>query len=236
MRNHFLRAAAGRDTGIVTSGLVLYLDAGDSNSYPGSGTAWYDLSAEGNNGTLTGATYSSADGGSIAFDGANDYVTISNDIRSDVGEFLATVSNQFSISTWFKPDVTDIGRNAIFTKAAGYGSAGNVYLEYSGIRLSAVIRGSATDNFYTSLTSTWHELAVTWDGTTFKAYVNGSFVSNLSVGTATSQDVAFLLGNSSNLGEDFEGNISIALVYDKALTASEVQKNFDVYKDRYGLS
>ena len=54
---------------MVTDGLVLCLDAANTKSYPGSGTTWSDL-IESNNGTLVnGPTYSSADGGSIVFDG-----------------------------------------------------------------------------------------------------------------------------------------------------------------------
>jgi len=61
---------------IVENGLVLYLDAANRRSYPGSGTTWFDLSGNGNNGTLTnGPTFDSANGGSISFDGVNDYVT-----------------------------------------------------------------------------------------------------------------------------------------------------------------
>ena len=62
---------------IVTNGLVLCLDAGNTKSYPGSGTAWTDLSGRGNNGTLTnGPTYSSTNGGSVVFDAVDDYVTV----------------------------------------------------------------------------------------------------------------------------------------------------------------
>ena len=64
---------------IVSSGLVLHLDAGNASSYPGSGTTLTDLSGSGNNGTLVnGPTYSSANGGSLSFDGVNDYVSVSN--------------------------------------------------------------------------------------------------------------------------------------------------------------
>ena len=57
-------------TDIVTNGLVLFLDANNTNSYPGSGTSWYDLSGNGNTGTLTnGPTFSSVNGGTIVFDG-----------------------------------------------------------------------------------------------------------------------------------------------------------------------
>ena len=66
---------------IVTNGLVLYLDAANKKSYPGSGTTWTDLSGNNNTGTLTnGPTFDSNNGGSIVFDGTNDYVsnTMSN--------------------------------------------------------------------------------------------------------------------------------------------------------------
>ena len=60
---------------IVENGLVLHLDAADTNSYPGSGTLWTDLSGNGNNGTLTnGPAYSSNNKGYFSFDGTDDYV------------------------------------------------------------------------------------------------------------------------------------------------------------------
>lgn len=61
---------------IVTNGLVLHLDAGDTASYPVTGTTWTDLSGNGNNGTLVnGVGYNSANGGSLVFDGVNDRVS-----------------------------------------------------------------------------------------------------------------------------------------------------------------
>ena len=44
---------------IVTDGLVVHYDAANTKSYPGSGTAWKDLSGKGNNGTIYGATFGS---------------------------------------------------------------------------------------------------------------------------------------------------------------------------------
>ena len=62
---------------IVTNGLVLCVDAANPRSYPGAGTAWTDLSKQGNNGTLTnGPTFDSANGGSILLDGSDDYVEV----------------------------------------------------------------------------------------------------------------------------------------------------------------
>ena len=64
---------------IVKDGLVLDLDAAKRDSYPGSGTFWKDISGGGGNGTLiNGPTFSSGNGGSIVFDGVDDYVNIPN--------------------------------------------------------------------------------------------------------------------------------------------------------------
>ena len=66
---------------IITQNLVLCLDAANSKSYPGSGTTWYNLIPGGVNGTLTnGPTYSSANGGVIALDGVNDYISLTNSL------------------------------------------------------------------------------------------------------------------------------------------------------------
>ena len=220
---------------IVTDGLVLSLDAANTKSYPGSGTTWTDLSGEGYDGTISGATYTSGVDGYFDFDGTNDLVTVNSSIRTAVGEFLATSSNSFSISVWFEPTTSDTSSNTMFSKANGYGTAGNIILGYDGTNLLSVIRGTSTNNFYTSLTSTWHEVAICWDGTTFKSYVNGSFVSNLSVGSATSQDTDVKIGNSGNGNEPFNGKISNVKVYTKALSASEIQQNYNALRGRYGI-
>ena len=81
---------------IVTSGLVLNLDAANMKSYPRSGTTWRDLSGLGNNGTLTnGPTFNSQNGGSIVFDGVDDYASINNTI----GNFG---TSDFTINFFFK--------------------------------------------------------------------------------------------------------------------------------------
>jgi hypothetical protein len=86
--------------GIVTDGLVLSLDAANKKSYPGSGTAWTDLSGAGKSGTLTnGPVFSSDNVGIIDFDGSNDYIQLQSD-------GTGTFNNQiFSLGMWFKVDV-----------------------------------------------------------------------------------------------------------------------------------
>jgi hypothetical protein len=71
---------------LVQNGLVLALDAADKNSYRGTGTTWSDLSGNNNTGTLTnGPTFNGGNGGSIVFDGVDDY--------ADFGNVLASLTN-----------------------------------------------------------------------------------------------------------------------------------------------
>ena len=85
----------GSSSGIVSSGLLMHLDAGNSSSYSGSGTTWSDLSGNGNHATLiNGPTYSSADGGALDFDGSNDYATAS----------LLMPSRPYTASVWINHD------------------------------------------------------------------------------------------------------------------------------------
>ena len=83
---------------IVTSGLVLSLDAGNSSSYPGTGTTWTDLSGSVNTGTVFNSpVYSSANGGYLDFDGIDDYASGANSVSTDL-------TGDMSCEVWFKLD------------------------------------------------------------------------------------------------------------------------------------
>ena len=95
---------------IVTNGLVLALDAADRNSYPDSGTTWTDLSGNGSNGTLiNGPTFSSVNGGSIVFDGLNDYVNISTPVN---------LTNPSTICAFINTSVTTGSNQVIYGPSA----------------------------------------------------------------------------------------------------------------------
>ena len=67
--------------GTIKDSLLLYLDAANTNSYPGSGTTWRDMSIITANGTLaSGSVYSNTNAGTISLDGVDDYVDIGNKI------------------------------------------------------------------------------------------------------------------------------------------------------------
>jgi hypothetical protein len=90
-----------RGPNIVRDGLVFAVDAANPTSYPGSGVIWKDQTINQNDGTLiNGPTFDSANGGSIEFDGVNDYV-IGNALNSGGG---SGTSQSYSI--WFNATTT----------------------------------------------------------------------------------------------------------------------------------
>ena len=223
----------GTDVGrlflFVKDGLVLWLDAGNVDSYPGSGTTWTDLSGNGNNGTLTnGPTYSSDDGGSIVFDGSNDIVNTSY-----------VSSNSFTWSVWFKTDVVSSGyRNIISIPNSNYilllldASTPNL-----GFWTSDGLSGQSLSTPTISV-DTWYNAVFVREGNSitggYKSYLNGVLYGNANTGTwSTSDTLSF--GGRVNDSQYLNGNIAQVAIYNRALTAAEVLQNFNHLKDRFGI-
>ena len=225
---------------IVTDGLVLCVDAANTKSYPGSGTTWTDLSGKGFNGTIYGSpSFSSDNWGSIVFDGSNDDVVFPTSLNSAAYDFYAASGYYYTVSCWFKPNTSDTSKNCIFSKAGGFGGSGNLFVFFDGTNVGTSMRGSYDDDSIVdgTLTSEWHEVVITWDGSTCSAYFDGIFVSNPSVGSAGIQARDFTIGNAdSGAGsEAYKGNISVCKVYNRGLSAAEVKQNFNALKSRFGL-
>jgi len=223
---------------IVKDGLVLDLDAAKKDSYPGSGTVWSDISGIGNTGTLTnGPTFNSSNGGSIVFDGVDDYVTVPKQTA-----FVNTTT--FTLGAWMK-------RRTGSSKVICYQGAdidNDVAMELWSDNFVYFEVGNAS-NSYANITNTstnWQYLIMVFDGTQtgnsnrLKCYINGSL---LGVGysgtipsiTSTTNSV-FSIGNSQGIGGNFsDGNISQVKIYNRALTAQEVLQNYNATKGRYGL-
>ena len=224
--------AISRGPKIVTNGLVLALDAADKNSYIGSGTTWKDLSGNGYTGTLTnGPTFSSANGGSIVFDGTNDYVS---------GTTSGLVSSVISMDVWFNV-------NSSKTYSALMGS--NVTEKYEMLIKSggAIEVSLSTLNYmqYNNILSlnTWTNIVVTAvSGTQWKMYKNGVYLGSptSSVGTWQVSGTSisnFDLGRIRNDVAPFaySGNISTVKIYNRELSATEVLQNYNATKTRFGL-
>jgi len=223
------------NSSIVISGLVLCLDAANTKSYPGSGTTWTDLSGRGNNGTLTGGpTYSSANVGSIVFDGVDDYVALTG----------STTVSQATFSVWLRRNGSQNAYAGIlFTRG---GSSANV----SGLDFNS------TNN---TLGYHWNDIAGSYQFNSGLIPPDGAW--SMCVVVVTSTAATFYLCQSSGittatntlahasttldglkLGWDgapfryMNGNISQASIYNRALTAAEVSQNYNALKSRYGLT
>ena len=205
---------------IITNGLVLALDAANTKSYPGSGTAWTDISGRGNTGTLTnGPTYSSANGGSIVFDGTNDYVNCGNPSIS-VGKI--TVNSWVKITTGsvfqhIVDSATDTWHLAILNDNRPYFFNGSTF------HTTASILNVGQ----------WYMLTGV-QGTTLDIYINGilsqSIASNINV---TTNNV--FVGAYQNTPRYLNGNIAQVSVYNRALTAAEVSQNFNALRSRFSI-
>lgn len=220
---------------IVTDGLVLCLDAANVRSYPKTGTAWTDLKGD-NNGTLTnGPTFSSANGGSLSFDGTNDHVNCGDNFS-----FLDDPdANEFTITSWINGEAGADG--TIFSKADNSNRMVQLFThpsDYVQIRVGGtIIDGNAivTDG-------AWHNvgLRVRNDGGTYKAriYVDGASDSSESAIGSTTVTADFLIGarrdsGNTGLGYLFDGKIANCLIYNRALTAEEILQNYEATVGRY---
>jgi len=224
---------------IPTSGLSLWLDAGNVASYPGSGSTWYDLSGNNNNGTLTnGAVYDSLGGGSIYFDGTNDYVTFSSVTGMPLG------NSNYTIITFFTSP-TMIRRNGLIL----WGTTGSSKQVNAMRTLDTSENGNTQGgllNYWwandlavnTQLTNNaWYEAVATYNGSTRTIYKNNVSVGSGSANTAnvTNQST---LAVGRVYGAAFEymlGNIAAVIVYNRTLSTDELTQVFNAYKGRYGL-
>ena len=216
--------------GIVTSGLVLNLDAGNTTSYSGTGPNWTDLSGNGNNGTLIGGpTYSSANGGSIVFDGSNDQATVSS---SSSVNFTDVVS----LSSWFNFTVLPTDEVPLIRKNDQWQLG---LLNATTIR--CLVRTSGTNGWvqdndvsYTFLTNTWYNMVMTYNGSNMLIYVN-----NVLVKTATVTGAILTNANIIQIGYlltvFLNGKISNCSIYNRVLTAAEVEQNYNALRGRFGI-
>lgn len=217
---------------IVKNGLIIYLDAGNPYSYSGSGSGliWSDLSGNGNNGTLTnGPTFSSANGGSIVFDGSNDRVNLPTKTYTFV--------SGTTVEMWFNPAV--IGGTYRYLVHFGESGADTfiLYIEISNTRITAKIGSSEADtDINIAPVNQWLQFVFVANGTNHIFYKNGAFHRTFNISAIpTSISRSPFIGARFTGGELFNGNIAITRIYNRGLSAAEVLQNFNVTKARFRL-
>ena len=208
--------------GIVTDGLKLWLDASNPLSYPGTGTTWYDLSGNGNNGTMVNGVTPLSN--AMQFDGVNDYVTAP----------VLVPSRTYTVSFWINPALLVNYNQGVYLNGdwAGFtihtGDRGNCW-----VGITAVNRISAVGNNTYTL-NTWQLFTFTFDNGMAILYKNGSSIRSA---TLTNPAISTLSGLSTYTSNNstINGKINDTIIYSRALTAQEVNQNFQATRHKYGI-
>lgn len=229
---------------VVTDGLVFELDAGNVESYPGSGNNWYDLVGSDDATLPNGATYSSSNGGILIFDRASSQSAHAGDLA---GGALTT----FTAETWVNFNVVD-------------NTSGNATCAITEIYASTPINYSITNGLsggdpnvwqggyyggngdwhlagnFIPVVDVWYCMAVTYDGTNVKFYVNGELN-----GTTASAVTPGSSGLGMHIGERWDapffpksfldGSVPVVRLYNRGLSGAEVNRNFNALRGRYGV-
>ena len=210
---------------IVTDGLVVYLDAGNTRSYTGSGNTAYDLSGSGNTSALTnGPTFNSSNLGTFVLDVSNDYILVNSQ------------SNILSKTAYTKIAYIYISNFSTVNNIISGGFSGqHAFWMFGTNKLNAGHNGAwNTVVGATSLSlNTWYFAAVTYsDSTGWKLYLNGREDGTSATTTTFNGNQEIVIGAYSS-GNNFTGRISNIQVYNRALTATEIFQNYHATKGRY---
>jgi hypothetical protein len=228
---------------IVQDGLVFMVDANNLVSYPKSGTAWYTLTGSAGTAVLTnGPSFSPNNGGSIVFDGVDDYV---NTTYSSAYDFS---NANFSMEAWFYANPVAYGTYEVICNRATYGSnerSYELYIAYDAA--NPYIWFGTYNSGWTyvnnpSLTNIqfnqWNHVVATSDGLgNGKVYINGELrQTNSSFNTAiTTTTVPIQIGAyvGGAVGGWFNGKIPTVKLYSRALSADEVLQNYQATQDKF---
>ena len=230
--------ATGNIVSVVTDGLVLYLDAGNSSSYPGSGTTWTDLSSSGNDASLiNGVSYSSASGGHLSFDGSNDYVSETSSLSDSFFQ------GNWTFSIWARFDVISTTTNGnsdeILLHHGSSSTRNGLHLVQRNSTIRLGLYADDLDAASTVTTNQWYNFVFTLNNSTYlkQIYINSSFENSNTGGgayTGTGSNTR-IAGQVLGFGTYLSGDIGIVMAYNKVLSSSEISTNFNYFKDRYGL-
>ena len=222
---------------IVPSGLVLYLNAANQNSFSGSGSTWHDLSANQNDGIISGTTFSSNGGEGFIFGGSSsDYITVADDTSLDMD------NNQMTISYEITPDLNGSNwspaiQKGISATACGAGTL-NYYTWYGNNDLQIDFEGNSDlrGQLYNATSddiSNGEKIMITItvdQSNVVKTFIDGELKHLLNhsgqvLGSATNGPLVI------GYCPDPSGKISSIMIYDRALTSQEIFQNYNALND-----
>jgi len=230
---------------IVTDGLALCLDAANPKSYPGSGNTWFDLSGNGNDGTLeNGATFDSGNNGSIVFDGVDDYGTTNNTPDELIGD------PDFTLSMWVKRLSNETTNTGIWGLGGNSTNQGiNSWWQNNSNEITIDTWGQATfTSGETYPLNQW--VFVTWQKIS-GIMIRDNCILWKNLNKFTGNDLTILRDenvapNINNLGfslaristsynKPVNFSIAFSVIYNRILSSEEIQQNYNATKSRFGL-
>jgi hypothetical protein len=215
---------------IVNDGLVLYLDAGNSKSYPGAGTTWYDLSNNGNNFTLSNSIYDNQNRGSLSM-GSNIRIYKSGTVLNKDNNLTIIVVFSGACSyleghsggctlNYLSADNT----GAILDQYLPSGSGDRVNLSYASNSGIKIIAHTLTPD----RTATWFYNGSFYSGGTGETYTGGC-------GSLEETIIGNRTVSSNTNHSPVSGRISIIQIYNRTLSPTEILQNYNATKGRFNL-
>jgi prepilin-type N-terminal cleavage/methylation domain-containing protein len=207
---------------------VLYLDANNPNSYPGTGTTWTDLSGNGNNGTLyNGVGYTTNGGKALTFDKVDDYVSVADSASMD------SSSDEITIIAWINP-APDNGTGPPWKREGvwySYYHSGHLFSFTTYDTSPQVLESTGSLNG-----GQWNQLVMVYSNltSTKKIYVNNVLVTQDAAVTGQMTGGSVLELGRVYTGY-FKGSIGVFQIFSRALSAAEVTQNFNLFRGRYGI-
>lgn len=218
------------ETSLHNTDLELNLEA---DSYSGSGN-WLDSSGNGNNGTITGATWEQELGNFFDLDGSGDYIDAPTS---------GVLSGDFTVEMWWNFDTLSPPSGSAYRMllgSSGYqvGSGLGHYIENNRLRTwvsvsgstSNVVNGSGTD----LTTNKWQHVVLTRSGGTYTQYIDTNQVGQAS-GTTASLDGtnSRIGGHYTQNGHDINAKVGQVRLYSTALSQAQIRQNYNFTKPKY---
>jgi hypothetical protein len=241
---------------IIQDSLIVSLDASDRNSYPGSGTTWFDLSGNGNNFTLfNGVGYSTANGGSLTFDGTNDYAASTNNLNLTSFSYVAV--EIFYRSNTSTPGImlfehtadwnTNTGGLGLAINSTGVASLANS--NHTNHKTGSAVGANIARNFLVTSNTSWNDVLNLYSGVSDStgrlSYENGSldtFVVGPGYPTTTVTtagglfaNAIFYIGSRGGVQDFLNGSIGSLKIYGFKISAPQVFQNYNAIKSRFNL-
>ena len=211
---------------IVRDGLVYYIDAANTRSYSGSGNTAYGLIG-GIGGTLVnGVGFSSVNAGYFSLDGTNDYI--------DFGTVPANTTGTSTVACWVKTTSSTTGLPLAFD------SYGGIYINrFTTGKISAFFDGSTGNNTSADVSirsvndGNWHYLSATTNGSTCSMYIDGALDKTYSETPSFGTSIYNSIGGQADGFNFINCFVSLAHIYNRALSAQEILQNYNATKKRY---